>query len=113
LQGNFGNCAQWRSLNLFGFTGDATSSNREKWSLSSCILITTENYSDSDSSSESEFDGASEPLAESDDDESQDLEPDLSEDYEEYRNTLRNPEAQIQAQLDDAELAQLHAKIKA
>ena len=75
-----------------------------------------ENYSDSDTSSESEYDSGEGSTAVSNCDEDelrQDLEPDPSEDYEEYRNTLWNPDAQIQAQLDDAKLAQLHANIKA
>jgi hypothetical protein len=76
-----------------------------------------ENYSDSDTSSESEYDSSGGSAAGSDCDEdepSQDLEPEPSEDYDkEYRNTLWNPDAQIQAQLDDAQLAQLHAEIKA
>ena len=70
-----------------------------------------ENYSDSDSSSESEFDGVSEPLAESDDDESQDLELEPSEYYNEHENTPWTPDAQIQAQLTAVQLAQLHAEI--
>jgi hypothetical protein len=41
------------------------------------------------------------------------LEPEPSGIYNGYRNTLWNPDAQIQAQLDDAQLAQLHAEIKA
>jgi hypothetical protein len=76
-----------------------------------------ENYSDLDTSSESEYDSGEGSTAVSDCDEdepSQDLEPEPSEDYnEEYRNTLWNPDAQIQAQLEDAQLAQLHAEIKA
>src|ERR1700716_3150517 len=76
-----------------------------------------ENYSDSDTSSESEYDSGEGSAAVSDcseDEPSQDLEPEPSEDYnEKYRNTLWNPDAQIQAQLDDAQLAQLHAEIKA
>jgi hypothetical protein len=87
------------------------------WILQGRILITMENYSDSDTSSESEYDsgGGSTAVSDCDEDEpSQDLEPEPSEDYDEkYRNTLWNPDAQIQAQLDDAQLAQLHAEIKA
>ena len=63
-----------------------------------------ENYSDLDTSSESEYDSGEDKLR---------LEPEPSEDYDEYRNTPWNPDAQIQAQLDDAQLAQLHAEIKA
>jgi hypothetical protein len=75
-----------------------------------------ENYSDSDTSSESEYDssGGSAAVSDCDEDEpSQDLEPESSEYYDEYRNISWNPDAQIQAQLDDAQLAQLHAEIKA
>ena len=73
-----------------------------------------ENYSDSDTSSESEYDSGVGSAAESNYDEDEpSLEPEPSEDYDEYRNTLWNPDAQIQAQLDDAQLAQLHADIKA
>jgi hypothetical protein len=76
-----------------------------------------ENYSDLDTSSESEYNsgGGSTAVSDCDEDEpSQDLEPEPSEYYDdEYRNTPWNPDAQIQAQLDDAKLAQLHAEIKA
>ena len=75
-----------------------------------------ENYSDLDTSSESEYDSSKDFTAVSDcgeDEPSQDLEPEPSENYNEYRNTLQNPDTQIQAQLDDAKLAQLHAEIKA
>ena len=73
-----------------------------------------ENYSDSDTSSESEYDSGGGSAAESDCDEDEpSLELEPSEDYNEYRNTPWNPNAQIQAQLDDAQLAQLHADIKA
>src|ERR1700738_3819148 len=79
-----------------------------------------ENYSDLDTSSESEYDSGEDYTAVSDCDEDepsqyqdQALEPEPSEDYSEYRNTPWNPDAQIQAQLDNAQLAQLHAEIKA
>jgi hypothetical protein len=78
-----------------------------------------ENYSDLDTSSESEYDSGEDSTAVSDCDaddpsQDQDLEPEPSEDYDdEYRNAPWNPNAQIQAQLDDAQLAQLHAEIKA
>ena len=75
-----------------------------------------ENYSDSDTSSESEYNsgGGSAAVSDCDDGEpSQDLEPEPSEYYDEYRNIPWNPDTQIQAQLDDAKLAQLHAEIKA
>jgi hypothetical protein len=39
--------------------------------------------------------------------------PESSEYYDEYRNLPWNPDTQIQAQLDNAQLAQLHAEIKA
>jgi hypothetical protein len=67
-----------------------------------------ENYSDSDTSSESEFDSSKGSIAESDD-ESQDLEPEPSK----YRHVLWNLDAQTQAQLDSVQLAQLHAEIEA
>jgi len=72
-----------------------------------------ENLSDSDASSESEFDSIEGSIAGSDNDESQDLEPESSEYYDEYMNIPWNPDAQIRAQLDAAQLAQLHAEIKA
>ena len=76
-----------------------------------------ENYSDSDTSSESEYDSGEGSAAVSDcseDEPSQDLEPEPSEDYnKKYKNILWNPDAQIQAQLDNAQLSQLHAEIKA
>ena len=69
-----------------------------------------ENYSDLDTSSELEYNsnGGSATVLDCDEDEpcqDQDLEPEPSEDW--------NPDAQIKAQLDAAQLAQLHAKIKA
>ena len=77
-----------------------------------------ENYSDSDTSSESEYDSSrgSPAVSDCDEDEpSQHFEPEPSEYeyYDEYRNTPWNPDAQIKAQLDDARLAQLHIEIKA
>src|SRR5437667_5331968 len=79
-----------------------------------------ENHSDLDTSSESEYDSGEDSIAVSDCDEDelsqdqdQDLKPEPSEDYDKYRNIPWNPDAQIQAQLDDAKLAQLHAEIKA
>src|SRR5271165_6117346 len=81
-----------------------------------------ENYSDLDTSSESEYDSGGGSAAESDCDEDepsqdqdqdQDLEPVPSEEYNEYKNTPWNPDAQIKAQLEDAQLAQLHADIRA
>ena len=89
------------------------------WIFQGLILINIENCSDSDTSSESEYDSGRGSTAVSDCDEDepsqdqdQDLEPEPSKDYDEYRNTLWNPDAQIQAQLDNAQLAQLHAEIK-
>ena len=56
-------------------------------------------------------------MSDCDEDESQDQDQDLeqepSEYYNEYRNILWDPDAQIQAQLDDSKLAQLYANIKA
>jgi hypothetical protein len=83
-----------------------------------------ENYSDLDTSSESEYNSGEGSIAVSDCDEDelcqdQDLEPEPSEYYDgeyyddEYKNRPWNPDTQIQAQLDDAKLAQLHAEIKA
>src|SRR5258706_903004 len=82
-----------------------------------------ENYlcrGDSDTSSESEYDsgGGSAAVSDCDEDEpsqdqdqDQDLEPEPSECYDEYAPW--NLDVQIKAQLDDAQLAQLHAEIKA
>jgi hypothetical protein len=76
-----------------------------------------EDYSDSDTLSESEYepDQGSTPGSDSEEDElSENLEPELSEPiYEEYDNALRNPQDQLQAQLQAQRLAQLHAEIKA
>ena len=75
-----------------------------------------ENYSDSDTSSESEFESDQGSAAESDDEDqpSQHLEPEPSEFYDdEYKSAPWTLEAQLQAQLDAAQLAQLHAEIKA
>ena len=64
-------------------------------------------YSDSDTSSESEYNsgGDSAAVSDCDKDEYQDLEPEPSEYYDEYRNIEWNPDTQIQAQLDNAQLA--------
>jgi hypothetical protein len=64
-----------------------------------------ENYSDSDTSSESEFNSIKGSIAKLDNDENQDnnesqdedLELELSKYYNEYGNVLWNPDAQIQA----------------
>lgn len=75
-----------------------------------------ENYSDSDTSSGSEFESDQCSAAESDCDEdqpNQHLEPEPSEFYDEYKSDPWTPEAQLQAQLDAVQLAQLHADIKA
>jgi hypothetical protein len=65
-----------------------------------------ENYSNSDTSSESEYESSEESTAGSNCDEDENLEPELSEMiHDEYRNAPWNPEAQLQAQL--------HADIKA
>jgi hypothetical protein len=79
-------------------------------------LNSMENPSDSDTSSESEYNSGEGSAAVSDCDEpcqDQDLEPEPSEYYDEYMNTPWNPDAQIKAQIDAAQLAQLHAEIKA
>ena len=74
-----------------------------------------EDYSDSDTSSESEFESDQESLPESDYDldecyENLELDPsDINQD--EYASW--NPEAQLQAEFDATYLAQLHANIKA
>ena len=73
-------------------------------------------YSDLDTSSESEYESNHESTAGSDCDEDkprQSLEPELSEFYDKYKNNPWTPEAQLQAQLDTIQLAQLHADIKA
>jgi hypothetical protein len=75
-----------------------------------------ENYSDSDTSSESEYESSQGSAVGSDCDEnelSQDLEPERNEIDDEYGDALWNPEAQLHAQLDAMQLAQLHADIKA
>jgi hypothetical protein len=76
-----------------------------------------ENYSNSDTSSESEYESGQGSEAASDcedeDEPSQTLEPELSEFHDEYENAPWNPAAQLQAQLHTARLAQLHADIKA
>ena len=58
-----------------------------------------ENYSDSDTSSESEYESGQGSDAASDyedeDELSQNLEPELSEFHDEYKNALWNPEAQL------------------
>jgi len=70
-----------------------------------------EDYSDSDTSSESEYesDQESAPRSDSDMDEDQNLEPEFSEICDEYQSAPWNPKAQLHA----AQLAQLHADIKA
>jgi hypothetical protein len=124
LHGNFGNQEITLSKPIWVYgalrdQGDASCStllNRD-WILQGPILITIENYCDLDTSSESKYNSGEGSAAMSDCDEdepSQDLEPEPSEDYnEKYRNTLWNPDAQIKSQLGDAQLAQLHAEIKA
>jgi hypothetical protein len=82
--------------------------------LQRLILISIEDYSDSDVSLESEYESDQESTPESDCDTDENLEPELSETiYDEYENAPWNPEAQLQAQLNTARLAQLHADIKA
>jgi hypothetical protein len=76
-----------------------------------------EDHSDSDTSSESEYesDRESTPGSNCDtDDQDENLEPELSEViHDEYENAPWNPEAQLQAQFKATRLAQLHADIKA
>src|SRR6266487_4769122 len=76
-----------------------------------------EDYSDSDTSSESEYNSDQMSITGSDYDEdepTENLEPELSETiYKEYNNCAWNPQAQLQAQLNATCLAQLHAEIKA
>jgi hypothetical protein len=75
-----------------------------------------ENYSDLDTSSESEYESNQGSAAGSDFDEDeprQSLEPEPSEFYDEYESAPWNLETQLQAQLDAVQLAQLHADIKA
>src|SRR5439155_24774700 len=72
-----------------------------------------EDYSDSDTSSESEYESDQESASDYDTDEHENLEPELSETIEEFDNAPWNPQAQLQAQLNAARLAQLHADIKA
>jgi hypothetical protein len=58
-----------------------------------------EDYSDSDTSSESEYGSSQESIGPDDDEDepSQDLEPEPSELYDEYKDAPWNPEAQLQA----------------
>jgi hypothetical protein len=77
-----------------------------------------EDYSDSDTSSESDYESSQGSAAVSDcdeDDPSQNLglEPELSEFCDEYKNAPWDPKAQLQAELHTVQLAQLHAEIKA
>src|ERR1700722_16483181 len=85
--------------------------------LQRLILISMEEYSDSDTFSESEYesDQESPPVSDCDTDELyKNLEPELSEKiYNKHKNAPWNPEAQLQAQLNTTCLAQLHADIKA
>jgi hypothetical protein len=77
-----------------------------------------ENYSDSDTSSESEYASSqgSETASDCEDEPTQNLEPELSE-FDEYENAPWDPDAQLhsqlQAELHAVQLAQLHAEIKA
>jgi hypothetical protein len=87
--------------------------------LQRLIFVSIEDYSDSDTSSESEYrsDQESSPRSDGDMDELyENLEPELSNtihDNDEYKNAPWNPEAQLQAQFNTTCLAQLHANIKA
>jgi hypothetical protein len=81
------------------------------------ILIPIGDYSDSDTSSESEYESDQESTPGSDYDTNElyeNLEPELSETiHDEYKNAPWNPDAQLKAQFNTARLAQLHANIKA
>jgi hypothetical protein len=83
--------------------------------LQSLILISMEDYSNSDTSLESEYESDQESLpgSDGDTDENQNLEPELSEICDEYQSAPWNPKAQLHAQLHAVQLAQLHADIKA
>jgi hypothetical protein len=76
-----------------------------------------EQYSDSDTSLDSEYESDQESTLESNSDTDElpeNLEPELSKTiHDEYKNAPWHPEAQLKAQLNTAHLAQLHADIKA
>jgi hypothetical protein len=75
-----------------------------------------EDYSDLDTSSESEYksDQGSIPRSDSEEDKpSENLKPELSKPIYEYDNALSNPQAQLQARLQARRLLQLHTEIKA
>ena len=81
------------------------------------ILIPMEDYSDLDTSSESEYESEQESVTGSNSDTDEvyeNLEPELSKTiHDEFENAPWNPEAQLKAQLNTARLARLHADIKA
>ena len=76
-----------------------------------------EEYSDLDTSSESEYDsdqGSTHSSNYDEDDLSENLKPEFSETiYNEYENAPWNPQAQLEARFNTACLSQLHADIKA
>jgi hypothetical protein len=74
-----------------------------------------EDYNNSDVLLESEYKSDQEStLGSNHDTDNKNLEPELSKTiYNKYKNAPWNPEAQLQAQLNTACLAQLHADIKA
>jgi hypothetical protein len=80
-------------------------------------LISIEEYSNSDTLLESEYesDQGSAPGSDCDEDEpSENVEPELSKPiYKEFNNALWNVQAQLQAQSNTTHLAQLHTDIKA
>ena len=79
-------------------------------------LNTMKNHIDSDTSSEAEYESSQGSMAGSNYDEdepSQDLEPNTGGFYDEYENVPWNPDAQLQAQLHNSQLAKLHTDIKA
>jgi hypothetical protein len=85
--------------------------------LQRLIFFSMEDYSDSDTSSESEYESDQESTLGSDGDTvdlHENLEPELSETiHDEYKNAPWNPEAQLQDQCNATRLAQLRADIKA
>jgi hypothetical protein len=73
-----------------------------------------EEYSNSDTSSESEYESDQGSAPGSDCDEDENVEPELSElIYEKFNNAPWNAQAQLQAQSNTTRLAQLHTDIKA
>jgi hypothetical protein len=105
----------WRILRDEGNANFRTpSKSRQELILQRIILISIEDYSDSDALSESEYelDQGSTPGSDCDTDFDADLEPGLSETIrDKYEHTPWNLDAQLQAQFN-TRLAQLHPDIK-